>query len=139
MLLVASVSSKTARCYISTSNSSHPCGPDNVQSTSRPVSHRTRVKVQIHVTFSGQCHFCMIPVGIGTFHHWSTCVDGGSCVMLPAPCAAHDPAQLDTYILSCCPTALSQECYIWQYNSILGHLVQHLKSHLPCSWEHAVH
>ena len=53
MLLVASVSSKTARCYISTSNSSHPCGPDNVQSTSRPVSHRTRVKVQIHVTFSG--------------------------------------------------------------------------------------
>ena len=75
---------------------------------------QTAVTCVVQIMFSlpaSRCHFCMIHVGIGTSHHWSTCVDGGSCVMLPAPCAAHDPAQLDTYILSGCPTALSQECY----------------------------
>ena len=35
------------------------------------------------------------------------------------------------HILSCCPTALNQERYTWRHDSILAHLTQLLKLHLP--------
>ena len=34
------------------------------------------------------------------------------------------------HILSCCPTALNQECYTWHHDSILAHLTQLLILHL---------